>query len=1080
MSSLRHAAALLSRTNTFPGLATLVAPLGFESPLPLDVESRRALGLGAPIRHASVAQGHGTLRALVAELRADAVVHEDVSRAAARLASRSPELLWLLVAVQPSTHVVVIAAPAPGTHTKVCALMVDTRRVVDSDAETWAAMEAAAAGSDLLVHHRWRELLGRDALTRRFYRELEGVVADLAAAATGDARESARREIALLYASRLLFLAFLEAKGWLNEDRDFLRRAFDDRCAGGGNVHRRLLEPLFFGTLNTPVSRRAAAATALGRIPFLNGGLFSRTSLEKRHRTLHFPDDALGALIGGLLARFRVTAREDSTTWSEAAVDPEMLGRAFESLMASEDRRVSGSFYTPSTCIVRVAGEGLDEVLAARGAPRDLLRAARDDEALPPRERARLRSALVGLRVLDPACGSGAFLVHMLERIADLVRASGDERPVGERRRDVLTHSIFGVDVNPTAVWLCELRLWLSVVIESTECDPLRVAPLPNLDRHIRAGDALAGPAFDDIPRIAAPMALGRLRGRYARSTGCRKRSLARALDREERRAAVAVARRECDSLAARRRDLLCALRTRDLFAGHITPAAADRRELDALRRASRDVRRRIAALLSGASLPFSFPVHFADAAAGGGFDLVIGNPPWVRLHHIPHSMKAGLRARYRSFREAAWMPGAADTGAGRGFAAQADLSSLFVERSLALVRPNGAVALLLPAKLWRSLAGGGVRSVLANGAELQAVEDWTESAVAFDAVVYPSFLLATRRAAASPASTVVAHADAATLPSGKVRVAVHRRHDALEWTLPRSAIALDGTPGAPWILVPPDVRHGFDRLAAAGTPLAHSPLGRPLLGVKSGCNEAFIVTPRPGWNEAGDQPWPVRDGPREQCVEATLLRPLLRGEAVRPWRARPDDSVLLWTHDSLDAPLVHLPSGAAAWLVPFRRKLEARSDARRRGRWWSLFRTEAARSDRPRVVWSDIGRTPRALVLHAGDPTVPLNSCYVVRTPSHDDALALCALLNSSVAAAWLATIAEPARGGYHRYLGWTLARLPLPREWSRAVRILAPLARAAIGGSPPDAATLADAAIRAYRVRAHDLGPLLTWCLR
>jgi hypothetical protein len=1073
VSSLRHAAALLARTNTFAELATLVAPLGFGSALPLDAAARRVLGLEPGIRRASVAEGAGTLRALLAELRADVQAHEAAARAAGRLASRSPELLWLVVLVQPSAHVVVVAAPAPGMITRVCALMVDTRRVVDSDAETWAAMEAAAAGSDLLVHHRWRELLGRDALTRRFYRELERTVGDLAATATGRAHESARREIALLYASRLLFLAFLEAKGWLNNDRDFLRRAFDDRCSRGGNVHRRLLEPLFFGTLNTPISRRAKAAAELGRIPFLNGGLFARTPLEKRHRALHLPDDALGSLMGGLLARFRVTAREDSTAWSEAAVDPEMLGRAFESLMASEDRRASGAFYTPSAIIARVAGEGLDEALAARGAPLELLRAAREDAPISARDRERLRGALAGLRVLDPACGSGAFLVHMLERLAELARVAGDERSVAERRRAVLTHSIFGVDVNPAAVWLCELRLWLSVVIESGERDPLQVAPLPNLDRHIRVGDALAGPAFDDSPSNAAPMALARLRGRYVRSTGARKRSLARALDREERRAAIAVARRECESLAGRRRDLLCALRARDLFALRTTPGAADRRELDALRGASRDARRRIAALLSGAPLPFSFPVHFADAGTAGGFDLVVGNPPWVRLHHIPDGMKTWLRARYRSFREAAWMPGAAETGAGRGFAAQADLASLFVERSLALARPSGAAALLLPAKLWRSLAGGGVRAVLSEGAQLRAVEDWTESPAAFDAVVYPSFLLVTRRPAASAPPTV--H------PQAEVRVAVHRRDDALSWTMPRAAIALDETPGAPWLLVPPDVRRGFDRLAAAGTPLAHSSLGRPLLGVKSGCNEAFIVTPRPGWREAGDQQWPVRDGAREQCVEAALIRPLLRGESVRAWRARPnDDAALVWTHDSLDAPLAHLPSGAAAWLAPFRRQLEARSDAHRRGRWWALFRTEAARCDRPRVVWSDIGRTPRALVLPAGDPTVPLNSCYVVRAPSHDDALALCALLNSPVAAAWLAAIAEPARGGYHRYLGWTLARLPLPQEWSRAVRILAPLAREAIGGTPPDAATLADAAIQAYRVRARELGPLLTWCLR
>jgi hypothetical protein len=1072
VSSLRHTAGLLAGISTLRDLGSLAAELGFATTLPLDTETRRALGLDASIRRAAVANGTGTLRAMLIELRADANVRDEVARAAIRLASRSPELLWLIVAVQPVLNRLVIAAPAPGAHARVSALALDTGRVVDSDAETVAAMVAASAGADLLVHHRWRELLGRDALTRRFYRELEQVVVDLAATAHGRAREESRREIALLHASRLLFLAFLEAKSWLNEDREFLRHAFDDRCSRGGQVHRRLLEPLFFGTLNTPVARRAAAARGFGRIPFLNGGLFARTPLEKRHRALEFTDDAIGAMIGGLLARYRVTTREDSTAWSEAAIDPEMLGRAFESLMASDDRRVSGAYYTPGAIISRVAGEGLDEVLAARGAARALVQAARAGDVLEVHSREKLRNALEGLRVLDPACGSGAFLVYTLEELANLASAAGDDRPLGERRRAVLTRSIFGVDVNATAVWLCELRLWLSVVIDSDERDPLKVLPLPNLDRHIRVGDALAGPAFDDVPVIGAPLALARLRGRYARSTGARKRSLARALDREERRAAVLTTEHECRSIDGRRRDLLCALRSRDLFASRTTPAAAQRREMESLRSASRDARRRLAALRSGAPLPFSFPAHFGDAGAHGGFDLVVGNPPWVRLHHIPGSARESLRARYRSFRDAAWMPGATETGAGRGFAAQADLASLFVERSLALVRPEGGVALLVPAKLWRSLAGGGVRCVIGENADLRAVEDWAESRAAFDAVVYPSFLLATRRAPTNAA---------AATPAPAVRVAVHRRDDALAWELTSTAMALDETAGAPWLLLPPDVRAGFDCLAVAGTPLARSPFGRPLLGVKSGCNEAFILTPRPGWQDVvHDEPWPVRDGPREGCVEVGFLRPCLRGESVRQWRSRPTDEALIWTHDMLDAPCVHLPSGVSSWLAPWRRRLEARADAHARGRWWALFRTEAARDDRPRVVWSDIGRTPRALVLQAGDRTVPLNSCYVVRAPSHDDALALCCLLNSPVAAAWLAAIAEPARGGYHRYLGWTLARLPIPRDWPHAVAILAPLARAAIAGSPPDPSTLADAVIRAYRLRARAIAPLLTWCLR
>src|SRR5690606_33341871 len=100
-------------------------------------------------------------------------------------------------------------------------------------------------------------------------------------------------------------------------------------------------------------------ARAFGRVPFLNGGLFMRTPLETRHRTLRFTDEALGDVIIGLLGNYRLTAREASAEWSDAAVDPEMLGRAFESLMGAADRRVHGAFYTPRPLIERLTHQAL-------------------------------------------------------------------------------------------------------------------------------------------------------------------------------------------------------------------------------------------------------------------------------------------------------------------------------------------------------------------------------------------------------------------------------------------------------------------------------------------------------------------------------------------------------------------------------------------------------------------------------------------------------------------------------------------------------------------------------------------------
>ena len=118
--------------------------------------------------------------------------------------------------------------------------------------------------------------------------------------------------------------------------------------------------------------------------------------------------------------------------------------------------------------------------------------------------------------------------------------------------------------------------------------------------------------------------------------------------------------------------------------------------------------------------------------------------------------------------------------------------------------------------------------------------------------------------------------------------------------------------------------------------------------------------------------------------------------------------------------------------------------------------------------------------MLEAGDPCVPINSCYVAVCPDETDALALTALLNSVVAEAWLAALAEPARGGYRRFLGWTMSLFPLPADWARARDTLAPLAAAAMRSVEDPLAlrvALLEETLAAYRLRHSHLAPLLAW---
>jgi len=414
--------------------------------------------------------------------------------------------------------------------------------------------------------------------------------------------------------------------------------------------------------------------------------------------------------------------------------------------------------------------------------------------------------------------------------------------------------------------------------------------------------------------------------------------------------------------------------------------------------------------------------------------------------------------------RHAAWKTGALRAGAGTGFAAQADVATAFIERSTQLLAPSGVVALLVPAKIWRALAGGGIRHLLHEQLHLRTLRDWSNAPSLFNAVVYPSLIVAERPR--TPDAT----------PQPPVHVSVAHKSRPTHFTVQKRALSLDGDPSAPWLLLPARERTALERLRTAGPALGDSPLGRPTLGVKCGLNAAFLVHA----TEHDDETASVVANGRRATLERRMLRPALRGDGVHPADARPaakGDLRIVWTHGADGAPLRSLPPCTARWLAHFRPQLERRRDARARLPWWSLFRTEAARHEAPRVVWADIGRRLRPRVLIAGDPTVPLNTCYVLRTASLDDALAIDALLASPIAAAWLETIAEPARGGFRRFMGWTVATLPIPREWHAARGNLAELARRRNRGEAIADDEHSTVVADAYGIPMRHLEPLVRW---
>lgn len=1051
MKTLLRAAEILRNANSLGCLDEVFRELGFPTPLlPLDRSALTSLGLSR-IRDARIAKGEGALRGLALAIDHSADLRDTLTEIANALARNAPQLLWIVVAVGPPNQLAIVCWRSTGSRVRIASLLCRNDQVIHSDAETLCMLSAVGGESDLLTHARWLDVLGREAITTRFFRVLESTVVDLAASLTGRVATPERREIALLYVSRLIFLSFLESKGWLNGDFCFLSNTYGDCIARGGRYQKRVLEPLFFGTLNTHVRSRSSRAHAFGRIPFLNGGLFARSVLEKRRRISVFSDEAFGNAFANLFSRFRFSGREETSTWSDASIDPEILGKAFETLMASSDRKKSGSYYTPQTLVERLAGETLRSLT----------------EGTTPGDLDRLRQ----VKILDPACGSGAFLVYILERLASQRLECGESGTIADIRRRVLSSSIFGVDLNPMAVWLCELRLWLSIVVESTEPDPMKIAPLPNLDRHIRVGDSLSAGSFDDRGSVLGGRKLASLRARYMRAVGPRKRTLGRELDRMERASAIDVLARRRVRLTVDRKEMLLFLRGRDLFGLRHPPDLATQLRLKSLRQSLGELRERMRSLRAGAALPFSFDAHFPDIAAAGGFDCVIGNPPWVRIHRIDAAARQKFRQEFKVYRNAPWRSGAEQAGGGLGFAAQVDLSALFVERACGLVRAGGVIGYLLPSKLWRSLAGGGVRELLLDHTSIIVIEDLTDAANEFDAAVYPSLLVARKRDDCRQVMSD-SSSDRTTAVEDSITVTVRTSSGGKRWRCAPHRLSVNG-PGSPWLLLPGAVRSAFDRVTKAGVPLRVTPFGRPQLGVKTGCNDAYIVRV----NSLDGDVARISGSERSGVIERSLLRPVIRGETLARWKSTNAGEYIVWPHDDTAHPLRALPPLGREWLLPFRDALAQRTDLHDVRRWWSVFRTEGASCDRPRVIWADFGLQPRAMVVAENDRFVPLNTCYVVHIEKLVDAFALAAILNGPLATAWLNAIAEPARGGYRRYLGWTMAMLPVPSRWGRVRKVLSPLGERAMEGDAPSDSDLLDAALDAYRLRREKVQPLLDW---
>lgn len=596
--------------------------------------------------------------------------------------------------------------PGGGGAVTVARLVVDPTLPTAHDVEVVQELSWRRERSDTENQEAIDRALDVERVTRRFfvelnrhYRRLVDAVAAAAASdpaveagverARGGARESGAERVALRIVTQTLFVYFLQRRGLLEGRRDWLSEEFRlRRSRGEHGFYAAVMEPLFYSALSTPVAERPPQWRREG-IPFLNGGLF-----ESRYGNVSLPlaDDVfdLDGGVLGFLDGWSFTVSEERADESEVSVDPEMLGKVFENLMAEDERKTQGAVYTPRPVVQFMCREALVPYLQrTTGADERGARLLIDGDdpfgaladahgasaaaAMAPR----VDDAMAEIRVLDPAVGSGAFPLGMLAEIVRLRRHAhrvthGEDPDPGRLeswRLHAIEWSLFGVDVNPTAIELCRLRLWLALLVDTPP--GATPDPLPNLEFRTVAANSLTdfvgGLPVQNTREGALPHDL---EGLEPRSLTQRRADYFETSDPEAKRALRAELE---ESEATFVRDVFERARGR---AGE--QARAGKEAVRKIGRAAQADLPALAERFEGIDRvqPVFVPAfHAPDVVERGGWDIVIMNPPYLSRKEARQRLDATALRDLEQHH-------------GR----TADLMVLFAQRALELVRGDGGV----------------------------------------------------------------------------------------------------------------------------------------------------------------------------------------------------------------------------------------------------------------------------------------------------------------------------------------------------------------------------------------------------
>ena len=760
---------------------------------------------------------------------------------------------------------------------------------------------------------------------------------------------SAEQFVQILF-NRLMFIHFVSKKGWMTLDgnTDYLNALWRSYRSNQqeSNFYQDRLDTLFFHGLNNPESHLLRDTepehhTAIGDVPFLNGGLFEKTSLDAQATdgTFTVPDEVIEPVITDLFNRHNFTVMEATPLDTEVAVDPEMLGKLFEETV--NERNSSGAYYTPRPVVAFMCREAIKEYLAAQdiaGLTTESLTDLLDNQnprAVTQPQALQIATAVNQLKAVDPACGSGAFLLGLLQEVValndTLFRAGQTAKSLFEQKLAIITNNIYGADKDALAVSTAMLRLWLSLAVDYD--DDEAPDPLPNLDLKLVVGDTIAGPnpSMDDL--YSHQIAQSSLRQNIADYT------TAQGPDKTTLRTLVEQAKQELSNS----------------IAGTIPPGVVDWR------------------------------IDFADVMLDDGFDIVIGNPPYVQLQRNSGELANLYRnVGYKTF-----------DGTG-------DIYQLFYERGCQLLKPTSGLLAYITSNSWmRAKYGASTRKYLATTHTPTLLIEMGKD-VFDDAIVDTSVLLLREAHRDTSDYSPVPAVDIEHLDQGKFPP------DPESWGYIRPSGE------TPWSILSATGQSVMDKMLSTGVPLRD--WGPKIhYGIKTGYNKAFVINYQ-------TRAQLVHKDPRA----ADIIKPILRGQDIRKYHSPPSHMFLIDTHNGYGVvPRIETSEypSISEHLNQFLDQLRNRQD---QGATPHNLRSCAYHEEfsKEKLLWIDLTNEGR-FTYDDGD-NFCVNTVFFLTGGSLKY---LCAVLNSRLTTWFMNNTALNSGMGVTRWIGHTVGQIPVPQ---------------------------------------------------